>query len=335
METKRIIYDFCPKCGGLTKDGVCTACGSVWDGKETETKQPEALPSPKAELEAAPFSDLPMENCAPTEKNLKKNTAMAFLLVGVGMAAVLLLLALVIPPVVRLISPKQETQETEEDVYRPDPGDEYYVQLSNALRYDLSYQVEWQEEVQRNGEGSSYFSAEYPQLTGEMPHLEQINALLKEKALSYEKECEAFEGKTQEDYFYIYVFPYVTRMEEDYISVAFDNRLCSDGVERPVLTDITLDLTTGRQLAHTDMIRYTKELAEFFRSQNRKQNTNSLEQAGWTEETFLQLLESEDGVAFFTPVGLEIGFNYDAPEIDAAGWVTVTAKEYAQYVKMP
>jgi len=33
------------------------------------------------------------------------------------------------------------------------------------------------------------------------------------------------------------------------------------------------------------------------------------------------LLKSEEAVMFYTPVGLEAGFNYDE------GWVTVTLKE--------
>lgn len=27
MENKRILYDFCPRCSGLMKDGVCISCG--------------------------------------------------------------------------------------------------------------------------------------------------------------------------------------------------------------------------------------------------------------------------------------------------------------------
>ena len=44
-----------------------------------------------------------------------------------------------------------------------------------------------------------------------------------------------------------------------------------------------------------------------------------------TDQEITALFNSPDIIVFYTPKGMEIGFNYDE------GWVTVTYEEYEQY----
>ncbi len=47
-----------------------------------------------------------------------------------------------------------------------------------------------------------------------------------------------------------------------------------------------------------------------------------------TDQEITALFNSPDIIVFYTPKGMEIGFNYDE------GWVTVTYEEYEQYLKV-
>ena len=45
-----------------------------------------------------------------------------------------------------------------------------------------------------------------------------------------------------------------------------------------------------------------------------------------------KLLSSDGGIFFYTPVGLEIGFNYNGVN-NQFGWMTATIKDYEEYLK--
>lgn len=45
-----------------------------------------------------------------------------------------------------------------------------------------------------------------------------------------------------------------------------------------------------------------------------------------------KLLSSDGGIFFYTPVGLEIGFNYNGVN-NQFGWMTATIKDYEDYLK--
>ena len=47
-----------------------------------------------------------------------------------------------------------------------------------------------------------------------------------------------------------------------------------------------------------------------------------------SDQEIIGHFNSSDIIVFYTPQGMEIGFNYDE------GWVTVTYKEYEQYLKV-
>ena len=45
-----------------------------------------------------------------------------------------------------------------------------------------------------------------------------------------------------------------------------------------------------------------------------------------------KLLSSDGGIFFYTPVCLEIGFNYNGVN-NQFGWMTATIKDYEEYLK--
>lgn len=424
MEKKRILYDFCPRCSGLMKDGVCTACGyEKAAAQQEETAYTIAAPGGSAEHTAAPgvpaghmaasggsarhpaapgnpaehpvssggsaehtavpgvpaghtaSPDDPAgysaaqqggtgtEHRAPdgiwggqTPQNRtvtdlqtpeqKKHTGF---IIGVCVGA--LIFALVLGAAIYLIvrdmkdhsaktwNPLQEAVEEEKPVmdgevkdYVPDPSDEYYVELADALRDDLSYQVEWQEyDVESEDKASSYYAL-YPVLTGDFPNIEEMNQAIGDAARREEAYCQYAAEDENIDTCHIYKEAYVTYMDEDVISIAFLEYIYLNGFALPGISDINIDARTGSVLEHESMVDYSTALAQKVRTQNLYQNSVDIEDFGWSDADIVTLLQSETGVAFYTPVGLEVGFNYSSTE-GGFGWLTVTVKDYAQYQK--
>lgn len=116
------------------------------------------------------------------------------------------------------------------------------------------------------------------------------------------------------------------------MSIVFDERIYLNETKLPGLCAINIDVRTGTLLSNQEMVSYTDTLTRKFRSQNSVQNGDKMDLAEWPDELIGQLLASEAGVVFYTPVGLEIGFNYSGTN-GMSGWVTVTVKNYEQFLK--
>lgn len=283
MENKRILYDFCPRCSGLMKNGVCIACG--YEKKRTEDAAQQELAENINKTDGTtalqggavgtdvqdgrvtrPGSpDVPggirssQNLSAQQAPERKKHTGF---IIGICIGGLLFLLVLciaiyLIVSDVKSHSPSawnplqssdgDEAQIVDDDGaegYIPDASDEYYVEITDSLRDDLSYQVEWQEyEVENEDTVTSYYAL-FPVLTGDVSNLEEMNRAIEAVAREEEVFCQ-----------------------------------------------------------------YAAE-----------------------DEDIVTLLQSEVGVAFYTPVGLEVGFNYSSSD-SGYGWLTVTVKDYAQYQK--
>lgn len=121
-------------------------------------------------------------------------------------------------------------------------------------------------------------------------------------------------------------------MDEDVVSIAFLETIYLNGSRLPKISDINIDVKTGSVLEHRNMVDYSDALAKRVRSQNLYQNSVDIESIPWSDEDIVAFLQGEDGVVFYTPVGLEVGFNYSGSD-SGYGWLTVTLKDYAQYEK--
>lgn len=136
MEMKRILYDFCPKCSGLMKDGICMACGYG---------NPEVMQTDAGEGAAPSDSPTSDELQAPKKK---KHTGV---IIGLLVSAVLFVLILSVALYLIVSDMKRQSAKTwnplndavsEEkaaidgadkgDTLRP--SDEYYVEIVDALR---------------------------------------------------------------------------------------------------------------------------------------------------------------------------------------------------------
>ena len=111
------------------------------------------------------------------------------------------------------------------------------------------------------------------------------------------------------------------------MSVVVDERYVWGNESHADLYCMNFDLKTGSLLYNTDIIEPTEELAEAFRDMSDYQNGYIEHVDEITDNEIADYFSDEDSlILFYTPVGLEIGFNYEG------GWVTTTLKDYEEYL---
>lgn len=97
---------------------------------------------------------------------------------------------------------------------------------------------------------------------------------------------------------------------------------------------INIDLVNGEIMDNDSIIEVNGELVDLFRERNDAQNgTDVYGVVNATDAQIAEFLSSPDtNIVFFTPYGMEIGYNYESVEA-SWGWVTITLPEYEDYIK--
>lgn len=214
--------------------------------------------------------------------------------------------------------------DEEYDYYEPSPDDEYYVELADYIRDDLSYSVEFEEYTHSDYDNSVYITVWYAQVSEELANSETINGYLMDNALYY---AYMYEAEDISD-FMLDVESFVTYMDEETLSVVVNEYIYADGEETYDLYCMNFDLKTGTLLNNTDIIEVSDELVEAFIDQSIYQNGYTYSVSDYSNEEITEFMSDEDSlILFYTPVGLEIGYNH------SNGWVTATLKDYQSFLK--
>lgn len=212
----------------------------------------------------------------------------------------------------------------EDGIYQPTPADDYYLELADSIRDDLSYSVDFEDYEVYDVNYNVDIWVQYVQVSDDIPFADDINEQLKGAAMYYAEQFDSI-GATD---LQLTSLSYVTYMDEKTLSVVVDERYSYENYVQYDLYCMNFDLTTGALLYNTEIIDADKSLAKAFRRQSEYQNgvTSSVED--YTNDEIEEFLSSEDSlILFYTPVGLEIGYNH--PD----GWVTATFKDYEDYLK--
>lgn len=323
MDERRDEYGFCPKCGAVMQNGVCTSCGR---GKRTE----------------ASFDAGGTRQGAPVRKKSSGNKLVIVLVV-----VLLTLFAIFIGLTIRAVLAKKDSSSRIEidgddfgyyddydygswyddydydddyEEYKPSPDDDYYEEFVDATVSGLSYEIEWNyiSLYPDDEDASEYYSCTCPLiLDGDEERMEKVNDVIRSVVCRHQ---EAYR-----DYAYgVESTAYVAYMGEDMLSLVVQNELYGRDDHEYSVSAVTVDMETGEVVPYEEMVQPDMELARRFREQDEYQNGGYDYRKGFTDEEILEYLQDEDSrVAFYTPVGLEVGFNYED------GWVTVTLKDKA------
>ncbi|SCH65199.1 Uncharacterised protein [uncultured Clostridium sp.] len=318
-------FDFCPRCGALMQDGVCRSCGysGCFGGGQ------------------ASYSGNGMGYGTRNMPRKKKTRGWVIALSILG--AVLLLAALLIVTlnVNRLIlNTAQNTLGNsgssdysddygdyydDSDDYEPSADDPYYKEIVDTIDPDVSYTIDWLTESRfaTATEDNTSYNVTYPELRDKEDgrSYDAINAAIKRAAEQYKDSYRSYpDGVTSSGY--------VTYMDEEKISVVFQHRLSEENGTLPRLTAVNFRIETGEQLAPSEMAEIDEELVMRFRAQDQTQNGGVDFVTNSSDEELLKLLsDPEEAAYFYSPVGLEAGFNYESEDY-GKGWVSVTLKDY-------
>ena len=206
----------------------------------------------------------------------------------------------------------------------PDKDDPYYREITDCTRTDLEYGISWIVDSITPDDDEDYctYYATYPLLKGGDGAYDSINEEITGKALQYKEAYTDYPGGCSS-------YGYVTYMDESKISVVFQHDLYEENGTLPRVTAVTFDLESGQEIKPEQMTAVDEELVMRFRAQNETQNGGVEFVENSSDEDLLALLrDPQTGIFFYSPVGLEAGFNYESGEY-SSGWVTVTLKDQA------
>lgn len=209
-------------------------------------------------------------------------------------------------------TPGEEQTKPTQDVEGLENG-LYYEGLYNALREDLIYQVEFEmgKHAPEEYDGRVTIQVEYPQLTGAAPNLDIINTYLETEYLYYyEYFRDVYEPEiTEQSVFYVLSQGYVTYMDDDVMSVVFQEEIYIDGQSMIQFYCLNFDMSDGVVLNNTDILKMDLDFAVDFRRREILENGDEW-LTDYTDQEILDLLKDIDHlVIFYTPMGMEVGLN--------------------------
>lgn len=320
-------FGFCPKCGAVMQNGVCQSCGY---GRRMENWQ-----QPRVE-------EVSRRGNGTSAKG--KVVAGVFIVIGIlFLIAIVIFMYFSIQTAFRKVADKTPDYYGNGDgyfgygnpygnspyddyggnyddnygYYEPDKNDEYYEEITDATSQDLDYHVIWKSTSMRpdDSDDTCTYDCVYPVLTGEdEAKFTSMSDAIRDLICKYQDTYKEHESGVSSS-------GYVTYMDEEKISVVVKHSFYEKKSTIPRVEAVTLDVRTGEVIAHEDLVDIDEELVWQFRSRNTSQNgTVEFVDELSDEELEEYLKDEENSVMFYTPVGLEIGFNYDG------GWVTVTLK---------
>ena len=218
---------------------------------------------------------------------------------------------------------------TYDDDYDYD-SDEYYT-LHDDLKDNLSYSVDFDYIEYDSVNENVYIVMGYPIITGkDVPNLDKLNETLASEIDQY---IEYYEDTYQQymtdedDIFYAYINAYVTYMDEEKLSIVYNETVYGDYTEQVYLECVNIDMENGIILDNTQMLSIDDDFSVEFRQKSDIQNGANSYLDSLTDQEITEYFKSRHIIVFYVPQGMEIGFNYEE------GWVTVTYADYEQYLK--
>lgn len=216
------------------------------------------------------------------------------------------------------------------------PDAEYdarYYTLQQDIKDGLSYEMDLEDYEYESDYENVWISATIPVISGDnVPNLDKLNeGIRKEVEVVTELFEKDYESRIKEDensYFGASLVGYVTYMDEDKLSIAYQEELYNDLGGGVYLVSINIDMKSGVILDNEEMLTTDDAFSVEFRKRSDEQNGEISYLYYMTDQQITEYFNSENIIVFYTPKGMEIGFNYEE------GWVTVTYEDFENYLKV-
>jgi len=206
-----------------------------------------------------------------------------------------------------------------------------YGEPANCIDEDVSYKVNYLY-YSYTGQDNLNLCASAVQLEGDIPNLKYINDTLMNFALQRaEWEMDTRELLDEKEVSFVETDSYVTYNCETYISVVIRTRWT--GGRKDELTDsdllrtFNIDLENGIMLINDEIVDMTGFGREYMR--RAEEIYGQRPEFSWMGETEYETMICYDPLVFFTPLGMELGFN----NMDGETWMTITFEEYEEFLR--
>ena len=228
--------------------------------------------------------------------------------------------------------PDEEDWRAEQDLdeeYSAQSGE--YYEFHNEISKDLSYQIRIEEfsEFAEENKGA-LAGGNYPKVICEDKKKEErVNNIIYEEIESVLDHLEYVGGELDQDMLFMFdVESYVTYMDEDTLSVAYvEYGYLDDEWFESYVISVNIDMESGMEMTNSQILSINDDFSIDFRERTEKQNGSNNSLDIYSDQEITQMLNDEDSlIIFYTPLGMEVGFNY------FYGWVTVTYPDYAKFV---
>ncbi len=221
-----------------------------------------------------------------------------------------------------------ENQEPDEEY---DAGSGQYYEFHNEISKDLSYQIRIEEFTKFAKENHDALAGgNYPKVICEDKKKEErVNNIIYAEIQAVLDHLEYVGEELGQDMLFVFdVESYVTYMDENTLSVAYvEYGYLDDEWFESYVISVNVDMESGLAMTNSQILNINDDFSIDFRERTEKQNGSNDTLDYYSDQEITQLLNDENSlIIFYTPLGMEVGFNY------YSGWVTVTYPDYARFV---
>lgn len=228
-------------------------------------------------------------------------------------------------------TPKEGLEKKYGETLLPETGDgrEYYGEITDAVRTDLDYFIEWKNYEYEGNNDNVTIAVDYPVIEGDVPNLEVINDIIDDETEYFEEYYKEYSKYMMPgESFLVYSEAYVTFMDPEVMSVVFCEMIYTDYWADYGLYCLNIDMENGVVLDNNSIMEIDDEFAVDFRKRCRQQNGTVSDLDSMTDQEIVYYLTSGGtSILFYTPLGMEVGLNM------GEYYVTVTYTDYEEFLQ--
>lgn len=213
-----------------------------------------------------------------------------------------------------------------------------YYEMANCIDRDVSYSMIYTNYEKLEQENDVCIRVNFYQLEGDLPNIDELNKELEEYAMYYGSYYDKYYDDFQELFeeegkgFVCTTEAYITYNDESMISVVYNMYYETATIVDKRIVCVNIDLESGTVIRNTDILDITDEFVEDYRYVCEDQNGYVSALSYFDDDELKDYFEDEDDlILYYTPIGLEVGFNYETNT--SYGWVTATLEDYEQYLQ--
>lgn len=211
------------------------------------------------------------------------------------------------------------------------PENTDYYELHNAIREDLSYQVDFESHADMFGTDNVLLYIDYPVVSGKAnENMSGVNRVIQKEVEELKEYVSSVsEELDKEITFSFETESYITYMDEDILSIAYvEYGYLGGEFYESYIVSVNIDMKSGMALTNSQILEINDQFSVDFRNRSEEQNGEVSYLYDFTDQEITELLNDDESlIIFYTPLGMEVGFNY----YYGYGWVTVTYKDYEKF----